>query len=135
MNVAESRADLTTRFLAFVIDMIVYAAIFYGLGGLGHFLAMIYIIFRDGLFGGQSIGKKIMGLKVVHADGRKISFVDSSFRNILFIFYVLIPFTIIIEGIYLIRHPNKMRIGDKLAKTIVVKKEALEGGELASQAS
>ncbi|RMG60646.1 MAG: RDD family protein [Deltaproteobacteria bacterium] len=126
MVTAQNRADLTTRFLAFAIDMIIYAAIFYGLGGLGHFLAMIYIIFRDGLFGGQSIGKKIMGIKVTHVDGRKISFVDSSFRNILFIFYILIPFTIVLEGIFLIRHPEKMRIGDRIAKTVVVKKEEVE---------
>jgi uncharacterized RDD family membrane protein YckC len=116
-------AEMTTRLLAFIIDLIVYIAIFYGLGGLGHFLAMIYILFRDGLFGGQSIGKKILGLKVAHLDGRKIGFVDSSFRNILFIFYFLMPVAIIVEGFFAMMHPHKQRLGDRIAGTMVIKKE------------
>lgn len=116
-------AEMTTRLLAFIIDMIVYIAIFYGLGGLGHFIAMIYILFRDGLFSGQSIGKKILGLKVTHVDGRKIGFVDSSFRNILFIFYFLVPVAIIVEGMFAIMHPNRQRLGDRIAGTVVTKRE------------
>jgi len=120
-----TRADWQTRSLAFLIDLIIYVALFYGLGGLGHFLAMLYILFRDGIFSGQSIGKKVMGIQVVNADGRVIHFVDSSFRNVLFLFYVVIPVAILVETIALIRNPEHQRLGDRIAGTRVVRKEAI----------
>lgn len=118
------RADWQTRSLAFLIDLIVYLALFYALGGIGHFLAMLYILFRDGLFSGQSIGKKVMGIQVVHEDGRPVHFVDSSFRNVLFLFYVVFPAAIVLETIALLRNPEHKRIGDRIARTRVVRKEA-----------
>src|SRR4030067_231007 len=96
-------ADWQTSALAFLIDLISYVALCYGLGGIGHFLAMLYILFRDGIFSGQSIGKKVMGIQVVNADGRVIHFVDSSFRNVLFLFYVGFPVAILGGAIALMR--------------------------------
>src|SRR3989337_635683 len=102
-----TRADWQTRSLAFLIDLIFYTALFYGLGGLGPFLSMLYILFRDGIFSGQSIGKKVMWIQAVHTDGRPIHFVDSSFRNVLFVFYVLLPLFIVVEMIVLLRDPGQ----------------------------
>lgn len=118
-------ADWQTRSLAFLIDLIVYIALFYGLGGFGHFLAMLYILFRDGIFSGQSIGKKVMGIQVVHTDGRAIHLVDSSFRNVLFLFYVVFPVAIVVETVALLRNPEHRRLGDRIAKTRVIRKEAV----------
>lgn len=118
-------ADWQTRSLAFLIDLLVYTALFYGLGGPGPFLAMLYILFRDGIFSGQSIGKKVMGIRAVHADGRPIHFVDSSFRNVLFLFYVVFPVAIVVEAIALIRSPDRRRIGDRIAGTRVIRKEGI----------
>ena len=125
MTEENHRADWQTRSLAFLIDLIIYVALFYGLGGIGHFLAMLYILFRDGIFSGQSIGKKVMGIQVVNADGRVIHFVDSSFRNVLFLFYVVFPVAILVETIALIRNPEHRRFGDRIAGTRVVRKEAI----------
>lgn len=118
-------ADWQTRSLAFLIDLIVYTAIFYGLGSPGHFLAMIYILFRDGIFSGQSIGKKVMGIQAVHMNGRAIHFVDSAFRNVLFLFYVVFPVAIVVEAIALLRSPDRRRLGDRIAGTRVIRKEAV----------
>ena len=118
-------ADWQTRSLAFLIDLIVYLALFYGLGGFGHFLAMLYILFRDGIFSGQSIGKKVMGIRVVHTDGRPIHLIDSSFRNVLFLFYVIFPLAIVVETAALLRNPDHQRLGDRIARTRVVRKQAL----------
>lgn len=119
-------ADWQTRSLAFMIDLIVYIALFFGLAAVSHFLAtflsMLYIVFRDGIFAGQSIGKKVMGIQVVHTDGRPISLVDSSFRNVLFLFYVLFPVAIAVEAVALLRNPEHRRIGDRIASTRVVRK-------------
>lgn len=118
-------ADWQTRSLAFLIDLILYTAIFYGLGSLGPFLAMIFILFRDGTFSGQSIGKKVMGIQAVHTDGRAVHFVDSSFRNVLFLFYVLFPVAIAVESIALLRSPDRRRLGDRIAGTRVIRREAV----------
>ena len=120
-----ARADWQTRSLAFLIDLIIYLALFYGLGGLGPFLAMLYILFRDGILSGQSIGKKMMGIQVVHTDGRPVHFVDSSFRNVLFLFYVVFPVSIVIETVALSRNPEHRRLGDRIARTRVVRKESV----------
>lgn len=122
-------ADWQTRSLAFLIDLILFVTLFYGLGATYHFwgvfLSMIYIVFRDGIFSGQSVGKKVMGIRVVHADGRPISFVDSSFRNVLFLIPYLLPLTLAVETVAMFRSPDRLRLGDRIAKTRVVRKEAV----------
>jgi len=120
-------ADWQSRGIAFLIDLLLYAALHFGgpalgFGILGGFLAVLYITFRDGLFGGQSIGKKIMGVRVVHMDGRPISYVDSSFRNVLFIIYLLMPLAIAVEAVAAFRSPERRRLGDRIGKTCVVQK-------------
>jgi len=124
-------ADWQSRGLAFLADLLIYTGLLFGarhfLGEiLSGFLAMVYIVFRDGLFGGQSIGKKILGIRVVHMDGRPISYVDSSFRNVMFIFYPIYALTaavIVIEALVSLRDPQRRRLGDRIAKTCVVQKE------------
>jgi len=126
-------ADLQSRGLAFLADLLIYAGLLFGarhfLGEiLSGFLAMIYIVFRDGLFGGQSIGKKILGIRVVHTDGRPISYVDSSFRNVLFIFYPIYALTaavIVVEAAVSLRDSQRRRLGDRIARTCVVQKEGV----------
>ena len=121
-------ADWQHRGMAFLIDMFLYALLHFGgpalgFGIFGGFLGVLYITFRDGLFGGQSIGKKILGIRVVHLDGRPISYIDSSFRNVLFIIHLLIPAAIVVEAVAAYRHPERSRLGDRIAKTCVVQKE------------
>ncbi|RJP24699.1 MAG: RDD family protein [Deltaproteobacteria bacterium] len=125
-----SPSDWQSRGIAFLIDIFLYCLLHFGgpalgFGILGGFLAVIYITFRDGLFGGQSIGKKIMGIRVVHVDGRPISYIDSSFRNVLFIVYPLIPLAVAIEAIAAWKHPERRRLGDRIARTCVVQKETV----------
>jgi uncharacterized RDD family membrane protein YckC len=120
-------ADWQSRGVAFLIDLVLYGALHFGgpslgFGILGGFLAVLYITFRDGLFGGQSVGKKIMGVRVIHLDGRPISYVDSSFRNVLFIIYLLMPLAIAVEAVAAFRHPQRRRLGDRIGKTCVVQK-------------
>jgi uncharacterized RDD family membrane protein YckC len=126
-------ADWQSRGLAFLADLLIYTGLLFGarhlLGEiLSGFLAMVYIVFRDGLFGGQSVGKKILGIRVVHMDGRPVSYVDSSFRNVLFIFYPIYALTaavIVVEALVSLRDTQRRRLGDRIAKTCVVRKEGV----------
>jgi uncharacterized RDD family membrane protein YckC len=66
-----------------------------------------------------------MGIRVVHIDGRPISFVDSSFRNVLFLVPYFLPAALVVETVAMFRSPHLLRLGDRIAKTRVIRKEAV----------
>lgn len=75
---------------------------------------IIFIILKDIVFKNASIGKWLFKLEIVKTDETKLRFVDIIKRNVLYI--ILIP----LEVLLLIIHDK--RIGDLLAKTLVVSK-------------
>jgi uncharacterized RDD family membrane protein YckC len=104
----------------------VAAALTKGLGALLGFLAIPvygivllvalgYWLFRDGLNGGRSFGKKFMGLKVVK-DGAPCKYMDSLLRNIT----LIVPLLNIVDLVMGLVDAEGKRIGDKIAKTHVV---------------
>jgi uncharacterized RDD family membrane protein YckC len=70
------------RLGARLADLALAYGIFHAGGRVGAVLAILYILLADGIFEGQSIGKKIFGVRVVHlptrSSGRKR---DSTLRN------------------------------------------------------
>lgn len=117
------------RFLALFIDGLVLAVPSFVLGliagligGMDWLVYIVYLIqigytlFRDALFGGQSIGKKIMKYKAVKEDGSSLEgdFGTSATRNI----SLIIPIVNLIDCIFVIT--DKPRLGDNWAKTKVV---------------
>jgi uncharacterized RDD family membrane protein YckC len=76
-----------------------------------------YILFKDALFNGQSVLKKILGLRVIGARSRiKCRWYQSLIRNVV----LLVPFAVIIELLMVIFNPGGRRFGDLLAGTMVV---------------
>ncbi|MCC7551349.1 MAG: RDD family protein [Methanobacterium sp.] len=74
---------------------------------------------------GQTIGKMIMGIKIVNeSDQKPISYGQSMIRNLLLIID-LIPYMIpgLVGFIFSFGSGKKQRIGDMIAKTLVIKKE------------
>jgi len=69
---------------------------------------------------GQTLGKRVMGIKVTKEDGKKLSFGDALIRTVLRIVDAL-PFAYIIGLIVIMVSQKKQRIGDMAVKTIVVK--------------
>ncbi len=139
-----AKAPVGKRVIAYIIDAVllgvviglVYAAIFVlmfglafvsdtlaGLSMLLMFPAMLlvmalmlgYWLFRDGLNGGRSYGKKFMGLKVVK-DGAPATFKDSLLRNIT----LVVPLLNLVDLILGLVDADGKRIGDKIANTQVV---------------
>ncbi len=80
-------------------------------------LLWLYSTLLEG-FNGQSIGKRITGLKVVRIDGKKMSYDHAAVRNFGKII-VLLPFDLLI-GLYRIKNPEFMRYFDKFAGTTVI---------------
>ena len=117
-----------TRYIGQIIDFVVSAAIFMCLlwitpkvgveqetaSLISFFVAVLYFLFSDGLPNGQSLGKKLLGISVIGTNsGKYCSFSQSFFRNL------LTPIIGTIDAIFILGK-KRQRLGDKLAKTIVV---------------
>jgi len=75
---------------------------------------LIYILFSDGLPNGQSLAKRLLGIRVVHADKHTpCTYGQSFFRNITGVFGIFDWFSIMFK--------SRRRAGDHLANTIVIK--------------
>ena len=118
-----AKADLVQqRIYAWLIDLGLFLGLGVLFGGLGWIASTGYWLLRDGLFEGQSIGKRLMGLKVVAGDARgPCRFPTSVIRNLLWVIpgiNLLMGFT----GIYYLSKDKAGRHwGDRLADTRVVK--------------
>ncbi len=116
------------RFLGQFLDGLIYTAIvFIPAMILGAFLrenlvvviamlpALWYLLFQDGMPGGQSLGKKGVDTRVIDArTGRPCSYGQSFLRNLSLIVLSWIDWIFIFGE-------KHQRLGDKLAGTVVVK--------------
>jgi uncharacterized RDD family membrane protein YckC/DNA-binding HxlR family transcriptional regulator len=79
-------------------------------------LLWVYSTLLEG-FNGQTIGKRIMGLKVVRTDGKKMSYEHAAVRNFGKIL-PLLPFDLLFG--WRLKNPTFMRYFDKFAGTTVI---------------
>ncbi|HHV07249.1 MAG TPA: RDD family protein [Firmicutes bacterium] len=137
------KADLITRFLAALIDgMVVGILTLVPLVGL--LAAAVYMLTKDGIvyeltknqeFRGRSIGKRILGLKVVRLDNMEMDISTSARRNLtlgLGSLIALVPIIgwilgviigaimNIVEMLFVLMDSEGRRLGDKWAGTQVV---------------
>jgi uncharacterized RDD family membrane protein YckC len=120
-----NQASIGDRLLGGLIDWIVVLVIYYLLKGLvgwslSYLVAAAYILVRDALpfLEGQSIGKEVMKTRGVHEDsGAPITndYRTSFLRNI----FLFIPIVSLIDALFIFSGDRK-RLGDRIAKTIVV---------------
>lgn len=101
--------------------------------------SIIYLLMCDGFFQGQSLGKRIVGLKTVYLDEetkeyQTCTFLQSAIRNCAFAAVLLlsiIPFIgvvfailgivlVFVEIYFMYTDPENMRIGDIYAKTKIL---------------
>lgn len=118
-------ADRNNRFIAGVVDLAVavafYAMIAPNNSNGAAIVSALYVLCRDGLFGGQSLGKMCVGQVVIRLQsGNRGQITDSICRNIIFAVpgmnLVAIPF----ELTRLANDHQGIRIGDRLAGTQVI---------------
>lgn len=102
-------------------------------------VSIIYLLMCDGFFEGQSLGKRIVGLKTVYLDDetkeyQTCTYLQSAIRNCAFAAVLLlsiIPFIglvfailgivlIFVEIYFMYTDPENMRIGDIYAKTKIL---------------
>lgn len=128
-------ADLTTRAVAAFVDFLIVTGLTRLPDVTGALSAAGYLLVRDGLFARQSVGKKLVGLRVAASDGAAAGYRESILRNApLALIYVLFlvpyagwllgPFFLAVESLVALGDERGMRIGDMLAGTVVVREEA-----------
>jgi uncharacterized RDD family membrane protein YckC len=83
---------------------------------LGYLTAAAYCLLADGLPGGQSLAKRLLGMAVIkERTGQACSWGDSFVRNVLLV--VLGP----IDWVFIFFGDKHQRLGDRAAGTIVLK--------------
>ena len=76
------KASLLLRAGARLVDVLVAWGLFVACGAAGAVVALIYLLMADGMFPGQSVGKRIFGVKVMHLPTRSAGrHRDSALRN------------------------------------------------------
>lgn len=86
---------------------------------IGISLLFIYLIITEAVWG-QSLGKKLFGIKVMMQDGRKCTVLGAILRNTFRIIDVIFG-GYLLAIIVMMLTPKRQRIGDLIAKTVVVK--------------
>jgi len=126
-----SKAGLLNRSVAAMIDLI-FAAALSALPSVGFFASILYLLIKDGFAGGQSIGKRLVGLKtVLLPEAREAGFRESILRNLplaagrLLWGFPLLGWlaggtVIMFEGLLVVGSHRGRRLGDELANTQVV---------------
>ena len=135
------KADVIHRFIAKFIDFLIVAAFARVVPPVGFFIGMTYLLIADGLFEGQSIGKRLIGLRTLRFEnGGAVSFRESILRNIPFsVAYLclVIPYIgwllgggiVLIEALLVIGNLQGHRAGDEIAKTQVIDHRTIRTGD------
>ena len=130
--VTGAKAGFWIRVLAFIIDSIIIAVVnaiiaailnssTTGRSGIQTLLGIIYFTYfwsASSPWPGQTIGDKVLNLRVIRTDGSDLSIVQALIRYVgLFISFIVI----FIGVIWVAFDPNKQGWHDKIAGTYVIK--------------
>jgi len=138
-SVGITKAKTLNRVIAKSIDFIIIGALLEAIPKIGYFAGLAYLLIGDGLFEGRSVGKRLMGLKVIlYETGEFCTLRASVMRNFTFVVgYILMRIPLIgfifplavlfFESMILIGNEKGMRLGDEIAKTQVVEENPVEG--------
>ena len=130
-------AGLGSRVVAHIIDLLLVGAILYGLSLAGLALSVVdryiaqgfimliffiipfaYFILLEGLWNGQTVGKKAFGIRVRMADGTPITFLAALGRNIMRPADML-PGPYFVGFLAIFTNQKSQRVGDLIASTVV----------------
>src|ERR1041385_4715774 len=132
-------AGPVTRFLAWAVDIACIGVLWIVLGSLLGFLGLIsldlaralivlayfviqigYGITMEWLWRGQTIGKRLLRLRVMDAQGLRLQFSQIVIRNLLR-FVDALPAFYLVGGIVCLASGRAQRLGDLAANTIVIR--------------
>lgn len=127
--------ELFDRFAAKSIDAAIWLLLALLVPPAGTLFGVLFWLFSDGLVGGASPGKHLVGLMVLHKDERRpITLKESALRNVPFavpalllllpagpIFCAIVGVPVLVlESYFLMSDPDEVRIGDIFGDSRVV---------------
>ena len=125
------KADYLPRIVARIIDLLLAAALAQLVVPVGFFAGMVYLLIADGVAQGRSLGKGLIGLRVVTPDTQPAGLQASMLRNlpiavgyamfaVPWIGWLLGGAVMVFEGLLVLGNVRGRRLGDDLADTQVV---------------
>ncbi|MDA8090204.1 MAG: RDD family protein [Nitrospiraceae bacterium] len=125
------QAGLLSRVVAKAIDLIIIIAAAEILPKAGFLAGVVYMLIGDGIAGGGSLGKRLLGLAVIDGEGVPCRARESILRNlplgigvllwrVPIIGWLLAAVIFGMESIVLLGSREGKRIGDEIAKTRVI---------------
>lgn len=144
------KASLWLRLGARIVDVAVAWGLYVVCGAAGSVVALLFLLLADGMIQGQSVGKRIFGVKVMHLPTRSAArHRDSTLRNAPLALIVLLGMMpvplgavaaaaglVVIGGIEawrVVRDPLGWRLGDTWAQTQVVDGKVVAGATVAAR--
>ncbi|MFZ5468364.1 MAG: RDD family protein [Myxococcota bacterium] len=137
------KASLLLRGAARLIDLAVAYGLYRIAGPAGVVTALLYLLFADGMFQGQSVGKRLCGVKVIYLPTRAAArYRDSVLRNAPFGLVMILGMmpdlgdkafvagTLVIGGVEafkVVRDALGIRLGDVWAQTQVIDGKVVAG--------
>ena len=142
-------AGVGSRAVATIIDSIVLFAVFFAIAAaagqtteegfeltgapfvVATVVGFLYYIGLEAL-SGATLGKRIVGLRVVREDGGGIGWRESVIRNLLRLVDGL--FLYLVGAVLVWTSAKRQRLGDRIAETVVVRGRKASAGETPAQA-
>lgn len=140
------KASLLLRGGARLVDLLIAWVLYNATGPAGVVVALLYLLFADGMLQGQSLGKKLFGVKVVYLPTRQgARHRDSVLRNSPFGLVIILGMMPelglrafiggclvvgAIECVKVLRDPLGLRLGDLWANTQVTDGKVVSGERL-----
>ena len=87
-------------------------------------IGFAYGALLEGLWNGQTIGKRLFHLRVIDQTGLPLRIEQAWVRNLMRVFDAL-PFAYLVGGIAVLSSPLRQRFGDRVAGTLVVRETPL----------
>ncbi len=131
------KAHVLNRFIAKAIDGMLVAAASQVIAPVGWISGLAYALVADGFPGGQSVGKRLIGLQTVMPRTKEFAgFRESIIRNLPVAFaYLMVPVPyvgwllagviVVFEALLMIGNEQGVRLGDEVAQT-----QVLDSGQL-----
>jgi hypothetical protein len=92
-------------------------------------ISVVYAIVLEWRWRGQTIGKRLFGLRVIDVHGLRLQLPQIAIRNLLR-FVDMLPFFYLVGGLTAVFSRNAQRLGDMAANTIVTRERKAEAPDL-----
>lgn len=131
------KAHILNRFLSKFVDLLIVLAVGTVVPPVGWLAGLAYVLIADGFSGGQSLGKRLIGLQTVIPRAQAVSgFKESIIRNlplagayllyqVPYLGWVVAAAIAGFEALLIIGNDRGLRLGDEIAHT-----QVLDAGQL-----